>query len=59
MSVISGTLNALHCWLAELLVPGPLEVAQQMAGHESDRTTGLYDRRNDSVVLNEEERVVY
>jgi site-specific recombinase XerD len=24
---------------------GKLEVAQQMAGHESARTTGLYDRR--------------
>jgi len=28
-----------------------LEVAQQMAGHESARTTGLYDRRNDAVEL--------
>jgi integrase len=27
---------------------GKLEVVQQMAGHESARTTGLYDRRNDS-----------
>jgi len=24
---------------------GRMEVAQQMAGHESTRTTGLYDRR--------------
>ena len=38
---------------------GKLEVAQQMAGHESARTTGLYDRRNDSVALDEIERVVY
>jgi integrase/recombinase XerD len=38
---------------------GKLEVAQQMAGHESARTTGLYDRRNDSVALDEVERVVY
>ena len=30
---------------------GKLEIAQQMAGNESARTTGLYDRRNDSVVL--------
>jgi site-specific recombinase XerD len=30
---------------------GKLEVAQQMAGHESARTTGLYDRRNDSVAF--------
>ncbi|MCC7498588.1 MAG: tyrosine-type recombinase/integrase [Bryobacterales bacterium] len=38
---------------------GKLEVAQQMAGHESARTTGLYDRRDDSVALDEVERVVY
>ena len=38
---------------------GKLEVAQQMAGHESARTTGLYDRRNDSIALDEVERVVY
>ena len=37
---------------------GKLEVAQQMVGHESART-GLYDRRNDSVALDEVERVVY
>ena len=38
---------------------GKLEVAQQMAGHESARTTGLYDRRDDTVALDEVERVVY
>jgi site-specific recombinase XerD len=38
---------------------GKLEVAQQMAGHESARTTGLYDRRNDAVELDEVERVVF
>jgi site-specific recombinase XerD len=38
---------------------GKLEVAQQMAGQESARTTGRFDRRNDSVALNEVERVVY
>ncbi len=38
---------------------GKLEVAQQMAGHESARTTGLYDRRNDSVALDEVERISY
>lgn len=37
---------------------GKLEVAQQMAGHESARTTGLYDRRNDTVALDEVERIV-
>ena len=26
---------------------GKLEIAQQMANHESARTTGLYDRRTD------------
>jgi integrase len=34
---------------------GMLEVAQQMANHESARTTGLYDRRNDQVSLDENE----
>ena len=38
---------------------GKLEVAQQMAGHESARTTGLYDRRNDSVALDEIEKIAY
>jgi site-specific recombinase XerD len=37
---------------------GRLEVAQQMANHESARTTGLYDRRNDQVNLDEVERIV-
>ena len=30
---------------------GKLEVAQEMAAHESARTTGLYDRRGDEVSL--------
>lgn len=37
---------------------GKLEVAQQMANHESARTTGLYDRRHDQVSLDEVERIV-
>ena len=37
---------------------GRLEVAQQMANHESARTTGLYDRRNDQISLDEVERIV-
>jgi site-specific recombinase XerD len=37
---------------------GKLEVAQQMANHESARTTGLYDRRNDRVSLDEVERIL-
>lgn len=36
---------------------GKLEVAQQMAAHESPRTTGLYDRRSDDVSLDEVERI--
>jgi len=36
---------------------GKLEVAQQMANHESTRTTGLYDRRDDEVSLDEVERI--
>ena len=38
---------------------GKLEVAQQMANHESARTTGLYDRRNDQVSLDEVERITF
>jgi integrase/recombinase XerD len=34
-----------------------LEIAQQIAGHESSRTTGLYDRRDDDVNLDEAERI--
>jgi site-specific recombinase XerD len=37
---------------------GKLEIAQQMANHESARTTGLYDRREDQVSLDEVERIV-
>ena len=37
---------------------GELEVAQQMANHESARTTGLYDRRQDQVSLDEVERIL-
>ena len=36
-----------------------LEVAQQMANHESARTTGLYGRGNDAFELDEVERMVY
>jgi site-specific recombinase XerD len=35
---------------------GTLEAAQQMANHESARSTGRYDRRLDQVSLNEVER---
>ena len=37
---------------------GRLEVAQQMANHESSRTTGLYDRHNDQISLDEVERIL-
>jgi site-specific recombinase XerD len=37
---------------------GSLEVAQQIAAHESPRTTKLYDRREDAVTLNEIERII-
>ncbi len=38
---------------------GRLEIAQQMAGHESPRTTSLYDRRPDTVALDEVERIAF
>jgi integrase/recombinase XerD len=37
---------------------GKLEVAQQIANHESPRTTKLYDRRQDEISLDEIERIV-
>jgi integrase len=36
---------------------GKLEIAQQMANHESARTTVLYDRRTGQVNLDEVERI--
>jgi integrase/recombinase XerD len=36
---------------------GDLEIAQQIATHESSRTTGLYDRRDDDVNLDEVGRI--
>ena len=36
---------------------GRLEHAQQMAGHESPRTTKLYDRTKDEITVSEVERI--
>jgi integrase len=36
---------------------GKLEVVQQIANHESPRTTKLYDRRQDEISLDEIERI--
>ena len=36
---------------------GRLEIAHQMANHESSRTTGLYDWRGDQIKLDEVERI--
>jgi site-specific recombinase XerD len=38
---------------------GSLEVAQEIAGHASARTTKMYDRRSDEISLDEVERIVY
>jgi site-specific recombinase XerD len=37
---------------------GRRELAQQMASHESPRTTALYDRRDDDVAIDEVERIL-
>ena len=37
---------------------GTLEHAQQIAAHESPRTTKLYDRTTDEITLDEIERIV-
>ena len=36
---------------------GTLEKAQKMAAHESPKTTKLYDRTDDSITLDEVERI--
>ncbi len=36
---------------------GSLEMAQHIAGHESPRTTKLYDRRQEEISLAEVERI--
>jgi hypothetical protein len=36
---------------------GTLEKAQQIANHESPRTTKIYDRSNDTLTLDEIERI--
>jgi integrase/recombinase XerD len=37
---------------------GTLEHAQQIAAHESPRTTKLYDRTTDQITLDEIERIM-
>lgn len=37
---------------------GALEVAQQIAAHESPKTTKLYDRTSDEITLDEIERIL-
>jgi integrase len=45
-------------WITQYLGNGGrLEVARQMANHESSRTTGLYDQHSYQVSLDEAERV--
>jgi site-specific recombinase XerD len=43
---------------AYMMNGGTLERAQQMAAHASSRTTSLYNRTNDSVTLDEVERIL-
>ena len=41
-----------------LMNGGTLEKAQHIAAHESSRTTGLYDRRDEAISLDEIERIL-
>ncbi len=41
-----------------LLNGGTVEKAQAIAGHESPKTTNLYDRTNDEITLDEIERIL-
>ena len=42
----------------EVQCEGALEKAQQIAAHESPKTTKLYDRTSDQITLDEIERIV-
>jgi hypothetical protein len=42
-----------------LLNGGTLETAQQIAAHQSPRTTKLYDRIEDEISLDEVERIKF
>jgi len=58
MAQESGTKIGCHTFRATGITDylrngGKLEIAQQMAIHGSARTTGLYDRPNDQVSLDE------
>jgi len=64
LSVASPTPTPVGChtWRAtgitiHLENDGRLEDAQQMAGHESPRTTKLYDQTKDEITLSEVERI--
>jgi integrase/recombinase XerD len=43
---------------AYLSAGGTIEKAQHIAAHESPKTTKLYDRTNDPITLDENERIV-
>jgi hypothetical protein len=49
--------NQYHDLPGDLENDGWLEYAQQMAGHESPRTTKFYDRTKDEITLSEVERI--
>ena len=36
---------------------GRIEIAQRMAGHSNAKTTGLFDRRDDDISIDDVERV--
>lgn len=57
-TLVGGQSSCAICIADELRNGGKLEIAQQMANHESARTTGLYDRRTEQVNLGEVERIL-
>ncbi len=56
-----GSCSVLSCEISSCKLDriSKLEIAQHMAGHESARATGLYDRRSDEVALDKVERIAY
>jgi hypothetical protein len=54
-----AAIRMLFSWLAEKGVLATLEAAQRIAGHADSRTTKLYDRRGQKVLLEDMERIRY
>jgi hypothetical protein len=58
-AIIPPTLSGLQASRTTWRTEGTPEVAQRIAGHADSRTTKLYDRRGQKVLLEDMERIRY